>query len=298
MITSAETETLGAVIPDSGFTAEIMKHEQGSSEWLEARRRIFTASEIGLFLIEEPKCRLKKPEILLELESLGIEANPKATNAELEKLFPDLTPYLSLTEATLESRRNLIRRKFALQTEEGIARENNKNEKLSRNYDIQRGKELEPVARALYAKKEKCLVAEVGLCVHKSSTFGTDGTPLDGFGCSPDGLIPGEDDRWERGLEAKSPTPEKLQEWIARGILPEEHEAQVQMCMAVTGLRVWDFVAYCPQMPLFMVRTLWSEKTDRMLSELKKLHADFLTHKASIDPRQVVRIGFDNQSKQ
>lgn len=275
-----------------GLTCRIMPHDQGTDEWKDARRRIFTASEVGISLVEEPRCRLLKKDLLMELETLGIEANPKATNEELEKLFPDITPYLSFSELFHKSRKSLIRRKAGLQTAEGQAREKNINEKLERNYDIIRGKELEAIARTLYVRMTGFSVTEVGLCVHESSTFGNDGSPLDGFGASPDGLIPGDDDRWRHGLEAKAPTPEKLLEWIDGGILPEEHAAQVHMSMAVTGLREWHFIAYCPEMPLFIVRVKWDATTDRMLAELKKLHADYVTYRAGIDPKRVVRIGF------
>lgn len=271
-----------------------MTMPQGSDEWKIARRGIFTASEVGMYLVEVPECRLTKKELVAILKEKGFDATEKETNDQLIQRLSltaeGITPYLSVTKIADNARKSLIRRKLALGTIEGQMREKNTQSKLERNYDIQRGNELEPLARAAYAKIMGFEVSEVGLCVHKSSHFATDGTPLTGFGCSPDGLIPDDFDEWSHGLEAKAPTPEKLMEWIEGGILPDEHAAQVHHSMAVTGLRRWDFIGYCPELPPFIVVTEWNEITDRFLAELQKLHADFISYRAELGAKKAVII--------
>lgn len=273
-----------------GLTCNVFTMPQGSDEWKTARRGIFTASETGMYLVEVPQCRLEVKEIKAILDEDGIAYNSKDTKPALIAKLPDVTPYLSVTKIAENARKSLIRRKLALGTIEGQMREENTQAKLERNYDIQRGNELEPMARTAYAKIMGFEVSEVGLCVHKSSHFATDGTPLTGFGCSPDGLISDDFDEWSHGLEAKAPTPEKLMEWIDGGILPDEHAAQVHHSMAVTGLRRWDFIGYCPELPPFIVVTEWNEITDRFLAELQKLHADFLSYRAALGARKSVII--------
>lgn len=278
-----------------GLTCKVLTMEQGTEEWKAARRGIFTASETGMYLVEVPECRLEIKEIKPILDSLGISYGAKDTRGDLLSKLPDLTPYLSLTKKAADARAGLIRRKLALGTIEGQMREENTQQKLERNYDIQRGNELEPMARAAYSKLMGFEAVEVGLCVHESSLFADDGSPLTGFGCSPDGLIPDDFDEWSHGLEAKAPTPEKLMEWIEGGILPDEHAAQVHHSMAVTGLRRWDFIGYCPELPPFIVVTEWNEITDRFLAELQKLHAELIAYRANVGRKRQVII--DNRKE-
>lgn len=61
----------------------------------------------------------------------------------------------------------------------------------------------------------------------------------DWLGCSPDGLI-GEDG----GIESKNPYNEAVhvRTWLEG--MPDEHKAQVQGCMFVTGRKWWDFLSF------------------------------------------------------
>ncbi len=61
----------------------------------------------------------------------------------------------------------------------------------------------------------------------------------DWLGCSPDGLI-GTDG----GIESKNPFNEAVhvRTWLEG--MPEEHMAQVQGCMYVTGRKWWDFLSF------------------------------------------------------
>jgi len=98
------------------------------------------------------------------------------------------------------------------------------------NKDIERGNELEPIARALYEFQNNVSVIEVGFVTYN-----------DYAGCSPDGLI-GSDG----GLELKA-----RNDRIHLGLLLGDNVDssaiwQIQMCLLVTGRKWWDFGSYNP----------------------------------------------------
>lgn len=116
------------------------------------------------------------------------------------------------------------------------------------NGHMERGKELEPQARATYSLLTGNDVQEVGF------------VRAHGAGASPDGLI-GEDG----GLEIKTKLPHLLIECHERDDLPPEHRAQVQGSMWITGRKWWDFAAFWPGLPLFHVRV---ERDDDYIADL------------------------------
>ena len=193
------------------------------------------------------------------------------------------------TKVQVKARASMIRKKLEAFTEEGKLWAAEENRKMPYLFDVKRGNELEPAARALYSKITGNEVVETGLCIHESSIFDAESNALSGFGCSPDGLIPcGEE--WLKGVEIKCVRPATIMEWIDDGVLPEKHSAQVHISMAVTGLREWDFFAYAPDMPPLLIHCQWSEITDKYLSSLKQLHADFLAYRAKLAKLTVVEI--------
>jgi hypothetical protein len=103
--------------------------------------------------------------------------------------------------------------------------------------DMLQGQMREPEARDLYAFVTDAEIQTVGFIKNNAA------------GCSPDGLI-GDDG----GLEIKCDLPHTQVERLDRGELPPEYKAQVQGCMWVTGRAWWDFVSYCPKLPLFIKR--------------------------------------------
>lgn len=105
------------------------------------------------------------------------------------------------------------------------------------NAYMERGKELEDEARNAYAFMFDAEPQRVGFI------RGAD------VGCSPDSLI-GEDG----GLEIKVALPHIQIERLEAGVLPSEHRAQVQGSLWVTGRAHWDFVSYCPGLPLLALR--------------------------------------------
>lgn len=263
------------------LTAKTYDVKQGTQEWLDLRSLVFTASEVGAWIYEEKKLNLEVKELTKILQNHGIAIPPKSLKGDLEKLLPDPDKYKTFSATYEKSRMTLIRKKMALFTKEGQMRAAEANGKLEFNFDIKRGNEIEPIAREVYSKEMGFEVIETGFLAHESCAFDATGKPAHGFGCSPDGLI-ADGDEWSHGLESKAPSPEKLLEYIDENVLPSEYEPQVQMSMAVSGLKRWDFIAYCPQLPPFIVTTHWSEKTDRCLANLKSLHADFVSYRAKI----------------
>lgn len=105
------------------------------------------------------------------------------------------------------------------------------------NAHMERGKEMEDEARKAYAFMMDAEPVRVGFI------------RLGDAGCSPDSLI-GEDG----GLEIKTALPHIQIERLERGELPAEHRAQVQGNLWITGRAWWDFVSYCPKLPLFRIR--------------------------------------------
>lgn len=99
---------------------------------------------------------------------------------------------------------------------------------------MQWGRDVEPLARSAYEAQRGVLVDVVGFIVHPA---------YDWLGASPDGLMP------DRGLEIKCPANSSVHVSTLENGLPPEHYAQLQIGMACTGLKRWDFVSFDPRMP-------------------------------------------------
>jgi hypothetical protein len=129
--------------------------------------------------------------------------------------------------------------------------------------DMQRGTELEPLARAAYEIHTGQLVEQVGFVFHPT---------IERSGCSPDGII-GEDG----GLEIKVPRVATHIEWMLAGKIPAEHEAQILWSLACTGREWWDFCSYSLELPenlqLFTRRMI---RDDKRIAEMEKEVEKFL----------------------
>lgn len=106
------------------------------------------------------------------------------------------------------------------------------------NAAMQRGNDLEPIARAAYEMYEDCEVVEVGLILHPS---------IDGFGASPDGVILLENGR--RGLEIKCPNTAQHIAVIQSGKHDTQYEWQMLAQMACADLESVDFVSFDDRLP-------------------------------------------------
>jgi hypothetical protein len=111
--------------------------------------------------------------------------------------------------------------------------------KISENYVsnwMERGLEMEPLARAAYELRTDANTQKVGFVLHPN---------LNWAGCSPDGLV------GESGLvELKVPKPTTHGEYLLGEIVPEQYIPQMTWQMACCPGRAWnDFVSYCPDFP-------------------------------------------------
>lgn len=112
------------------------------------------------------------------------------------------------------------------------------------NFHMERGKRMEPDARELYAYETGNEVQQVGFVRHEGFSAG----------CSPDSLI-GE----EGALEIKTKLPSIMCEVLLSQEIPAEHVYQLQGTLWITGRQWIDFVAYWPNMPVFIKRAYRDE---------------------------------------
>jgi putative phage-type endonuclease len=102
------------------------------------------------------------------------------------------------------------------------------------NADMQRGTELEPLARAAYEMATGRSVTETGFVYLLDPPVG----------CSPDGLV-GD----EGLLEIKCPRAATHIETLERGTAPDDYVPQMLHQLWITGRDWVDFVSFCPDMP-------------------------------------------------
>jgi hypothetical protein len=109
---------------------------------------------------------------------------------------------------------------------------------------MQRGTELEPLARAQYAADNQVEVRQVGLVT----------TDCGRVGCSPDGLVVGT----RGGLEIKCLFAEHHMSILFDGP-GEEFKQQVQASLAICELEWWDLYCFHPDLPPVTIRTYRDE---------------------------------------
>ncbi|WP_348826492.1 lambda exonuclease family protein [Halomonas sp. RT37] len=118
------------------------------------------------------------------------------------------------------------------------------------NRHTERGHELEPLARQLYADTTGNEAEEVGIILNH------------GAGYSPDGLVSND------GLiEIKTKQPKHQIEVLLAGEIPKDHIAQCQGGLWISEREWIDFVSYWPGMPLFVKRAYRDEKMIRTIAE-------------------------------
>lgn len=129
-----------------------------------------------------------------------------------------------------------------------------------KNFDMLRGQEREPEARALYTYRTGNALVSVGFVRHN------------GLGASPDSLV-GDDGL----LEVKDAIASIQIERLVAGVCPPEHVPQVQGQLLVTGRKWCDFMSHCRGLPALIVRVERDEKYLRMLRKELKLFQIELT---------------------
>ena len=100
---------------------------------------------------------------------------------------------------------------------------------------MQRGTDIEPLARERYSVKTGHLVDQIDFVDHPT---------IADAGCSPDGLI-GDD----MIVEFKAPETHTHFEYIETKVVPSRYYAQVQFQLACTGRQRADFVSFDDRVP-------------------------------------------------
>lgn len=100
---------------------------------------------------------------------------------------------------------------------------------------MERGSELEPLARAAYELRKDATVTTVDFVLHPT---------MEWCGCSPDGLC-GEDGL----IEIKAPKRNTHAEYLLGEVVPEEYIPQMMWQMACTERQFVEFVSYHPDFP-------------------------------------------------
>ena len=138
---------------------------------------------------------------------------------------------------------------------------------FGRSDAMARGIALEPEARNAFEEYQNIATEEVGFVLRRDKQIG----------CSPDGLIRGSNGGFIAGLEIKCPLPHNHSDICWSGVLPTKYKPQVHASMAITGLRSWWFMSYCPGDQPLVVKATWNAYTDLVKSELNlfisRLHA-------------------------
>jgi hypothetical protein len=116
------------------------------------------------------------------------------------------------------------------------------------NANMERGKEREDEARALYSMLNESEITRVGFIKNGNC------------GCSPDSLV-GDDG----GLEIKDALPHVQIARLLDGHLPAEHKAQVMGSLKITGRAWWDFMSHCRGLPPLIVRV---QRDEQYIAEL------------------------------
>jgi hypothetical protein len=239
---------------------------QGSDQWLALRRQYFTGSALGDWLVEKPEFRWTKEQIGWHL---GMEKKA-ITKATRDELIAMMEPFAIEANKTYTAARDKAWQN-AIWDKLGELSQDDEPEKET--WAMRRGKELEPTAREAYEIHTGYTVTEVGFISHD----------CDGFGVSPDGLIPTHCPvGWSHGLELKCPVARTMLKWLDAGTLPDEHKLQVHASMAASGLDRWDFFAYHPELVPLHIIVKRDEFTERVLAGLLKLSDDYSTAKSKL----------------
>lgn len=141
------------------------------------------------------------------------------------------------------------------------------------NVHTDRGEALEPEARELFSELTGLAVVTVGFVIRDEPYIS---------GCSPDGLIVDADGNYTAGLELKAPLAKEHAAYLIDGGISAKYIPQVHGSMAVTGLRVWYFMSYCPGLRPHIVKAEWNEYTDAMIAELNRFEERYTLARPSI----------------
>jgi len=128
------------------------------------------------------------------------------------------------------------------------------------NVHMERGHAQEGEARDLYAFVHDAEIQRVGFIRNGQK------------GASPDSLVGSNG-----GLEIKTALAHIQIDRLERNVLPPEHRAQVQGSIWVAEREWWDFVSYCPKLPLLTVRVRRDEAyIANLAAEVERFNEDLV----------------------
>ena len=117
-----------------------------------------------------------------------------------------------------------------------------------------------------YEAATGAMVEQVGFIKHPT---------LQMVGCSPDGLI--DEDG---GYESKSPFNSVNHIWTLLEGMPEEHMAQCQGGMWITGRKWWDFQSFDPRLPQPFCR--YAQRIERDDKYIAALESEVIAFTAEV----------------
>ena len=134
------------------------------------------------------------------------------------------------------------------------------------NADMQRGIDLEPIARELYEFETGRIVEQLMWVDHPT-------IPMSG--CSPDGSIMGGD-AYEGGVETKCPKPATHADYLLTEEVDRGYRLQMLWQMECQGLQWIDFVSYCPEFPEnLQLKVIRFNRDEEEIGKLKTAAVDF-----------------------
>ena len=133
------------------------------------------------------------------------------------------------------------------------------------NAAMQRGTDLEPIARSAYEMDKGVMVSEVGFVDHPE---------IPNCGASPDGMVN------EDGLvEIKCPNTATHIDFLKTGRIERKYQLQMMLQLACTGRSYCDFVSFDDRLPEELSYKCvrfepHPDEMDDMLKEIKKFLAE------------------------
>jgi hypothetical protein len=135
------------------------------------------------------------------------------------------------------------------------------------SWDMKRGIELEPTARAEYELRFNHIVRTVGFVPHPT---------IARAGCSPDGLVESD------GLvQFKCPKTATHLAWLMVGSVPPEHRPQMYFELACTGRQWADFASFEPNLPEHL--QMFRARLERDEAEIAHIETEVLRFLAEVD---------------
>lgn len=212
--------------------------EQGSDEWLAARHGIVTASVVGNLIVKQQP----SPTELVcgDCESTpGDPCNDLRNGKAMKGVHSARTQLAASQPARLVTADNDTSRGLILTL--AAERITGRVDPTWVSADMQRGTDEEPFARGAYADAFGVPVVELGFMTEDKWGFA--------LGFSPDGLV-GDDGM----IEIKSRRQKTHVAIVLAGEVPEQHMAQIQCGLLVSGRKWCDYVDFSNGMHLWTKR--------------------------------------------